>query len=99
SSRAICPATAKTRRRRPLRMRTRPRPLATAAAAFSTSAPDGASRRRQSAPVAEPALPLSNAELLERVDAIALAAGRVVMEVYATDFGVLAKGDASPVTL
>jgi 3'(2'), 5'-bisphosphate nucleotidase len=43
-------------------------------------------------------LSLSRIELLERVDAIALDAGRVVMEVYATDFGVQAKDDASPVT-
>jgi 3'(2'), 5'-bisphosphate nucleotidase len=37
--------------------------------------------------------------LLERVVAIARDAGAVVMAVYATDFGVAAKGDASPVTL
>ena len=42
---------------------------------------------------------LSNAELLEPVEAIALEAGRVVMEVYATDFAVRSKDDASPVTL
>jgi 3'(2'), 5'-bisphosphate nucleotidase len=42
---------------------------------------------------------LSRAELLERVDAIAVDAGRVVMAVYATDFGVSAKDDASPVTV
>ena len=41
----------------------------------------------------------SRAELLERVAAIASDAGRVVMEVYATDFDVVAKGDASPVTV
>jgi 3'(2'), 5'-bisphosphate nucleotidase len=44
-------------------------------------------------------LALSCIELLERVEAIALDAGRVVMEVYATDFGVSAKDDASPVTV
>jgi 3'(2'), 5'-bisphosphate nucleotidase len=44
-------------------------------------------------------LALSRLELLERVDAIALAAGRVVMEVYATEFDVHAKDDASPVTV
>ena len=42
---------------------------------------------------------LSNAELLEPVEAIALEAGRVVMEVYATAFEVRSKDDASPVTL
>ena len=42
---------------------------------------------------------LSNTELLERVEAIAVDAGRVVMEVYATDFTVDAKDDASPVTV
>jgi len=44
-------------------------------------------------------LPLSNAELLQRVETIALDAGRLVMEVYATEFAVDAKDDASPVTL
>jgi 3'(2'), 5'-bisphosphate nucleotidase len=42
---------------------------------------------------------LSNAELLEPVEAIAVDAGRIVMEVYATDFAVAAKDDASPVTV
>ena len=42
---------------------------------------------------------LSNAELLERVETIAVAAGRVVMAVYATEFGFRSKDDASPVTL
>jgi len=42
---------------------------------------------------------LSNAELLERVETIALEAGRLVMAVYATEFAVDAKDDASPVTL
>ena len=41
----------------------------------------------------------SNAELLEPVEAIALEAGRAVMEVYATAFEVRSKDDASPVTL
>ena len=44
-------------------------------------------------------MPLSNAELLQRVETIALDAGRLVMEVYATEFAVDAKDDASPVTL
>lgn len=44
-------------------------------------------------------MPLSNAELLERVETIVLDAGRLVMEVYATEFAVDAKDDASPVTL
>jgi 3'(2'), 5'-bisphosphate nucleotidase len=44
-------------------------------------------------------LALSRPELLERVEAIALDAGRIVMEVYATDFDVRAKDDASPVTV
>ena len=41
---------------------------------------------------------LSNPELLERVEAIALAAGRVILAIYDTDFAVDAKDDASPVT-
>jgi 3'(2'), 5'-bisphosphate nucleotidase len=41
---------------------------------------------------------MSRTELLERVRAIAHDAGRVVMQVYATDFTVRGKGDASPVT-
>jgi 3'(2'), 5'-bisphosphate nucleotidase len=47
----------------------------------------------------EPGLLPSRVELLERVRDIALDAGRAVMEVYATDFDVAAKHDASPVTL
>jgi 3'(2'), 5'-bisphosphate nucleotidase len=42
---------------------------------------------------------LPNTELLERVEAIAVDAGRIVLEVYATDFAVGAKDDASPVTV
>ena len=42
---------------------------------------------------------ISNAELLQRVETIALEAGRLVMEVYATEFAVDSKEDASPVTL
>ena len=38
-------------------------------------------------------------DLLSNVHAIALRAGAVVMDVYATDFAVRDKGDASPVTL
>jgi len=38
-------------------------------------------------------------ELIERVAAIARRAGDLVLEVYATDFAVAAKSDASPVTL
>jgi 3'(2'), 5'-bisphosphate nucleotidase len=41
---------------------------------------------------------MSTNELLERVREIALQAGRVVMEVYSTDFAVRGKDDASPVT-
>ncbi len=41
----------------------------------------------------------SRVELLEGIRDIALEAGRAVMDVYATDFGVAAKDDASPVTL
>jgi 3'(2'), 5'-bisphosphate nucleotidase len=44
-------------------------------------------------------LALSRTELLERVEAIALDAACIVLEVYATDFGVHAKDDASPVTV
>jgi len=36
--------------------------------------------------------------LLQAVEAVARAAGRVIMEVYASDFAVLGKPDASPVT-
>jgi 3'(2'), 5'-bisphosphate nucleotidase len=43
-------------------------------------------------------LSFSNAELLQRVETIALDAGRLVMEVYATEFAVGSKEDASPVT-
>jgi 3'(2'), 5'-bisphosphate nucleotidase len=57
-------------------------------------------RHSDNAPVPpqELALTLSRIELMERVEAIALDAGRIVMEVYATDFGAHAKDDASPVT-
>jgi 3'(2'), 5'-bisphosphate nucleotidase len=41
---------------------------------------------------------MSMNELLERVREIAQRAGRVVMEVYSTDFAVRGKNDASPVT-
>lgn len=41
---------------------------------------------------------LSRAEILDRLLPIARAAGEVVMQVYASDFAVLAKDDASPVT-
>jgi len=41
---------------------------------------------------------LAMTELLEQVCAIARDAGRVVMEVYSTDFAVRGKDDASPVT-
>ena len=44
-------------------------------------------------------MPLSNAELLPRVETIALEAARLVMAVYAPEFSVDAKDDASPVTL
>jgi 3'(2'), 5'-bisphosphate nucleotidase len=44
-------------------------------------------------------LSLSIAELLQRVETIALDAGRLVMAVYATEFAVDSKDDASPVTL
>jgi len=47
----------------------------------------------------EPRLSFSNAELLQRVETIALEAGRLVMEVYATEFAVDSKEDTSPVTL
>ena len=40
-----------------------------------------------------------NAGLLEDVRALARRAGEIVMDVYATDFGVRGKQDASPVTL
>ena len=36
--------------------------------------------------------------LLQAVEAVARAAGRVIMEVYASDFAVLGKPDASPLT-
>lgn len=38
-------------------------------------------------------------ELLEKVIPVARAAGEVILSVYATDFSVRSKGDASPVTL
>ena len=41
---------------------------------------------------------LSRAEILDHLLPIARAAGEVVMQVYASDFAVLAKDDASPVT-
>src|SRR4029079_114466 len=41
---------------------------------------------------------MSKNELLERVREIAQRAGEVVMQVYATDFAVRGKDDASPVT-
>lgn len=41
---------------------------------------------------------LSRAEILDRLLPIARAAGEVVMQVYASDFAVSAKDDASPVT-
>jgi 3'(2'), 5'-bisphosphate nucleotidase len=41
---------------------------------------------------------MDSAELLEGLAALARQAGAVVMEVYATDFAVRGKGDASPVT-
>lgn len=41
---------------------------------------------------------VSDAELLESITEIARRAGGVVMQVYATDFAVRGKGDASPVT-
>jgi 3'(2'), 5'-bisphosphate nucleotidase len=37
-------------------------------------------------------------DLLPRIEALARAAGRVIMDVYATDFAVQGKADASPVT-
>ena len=45
-----------------------------------------------------PVTPPTNAQLLESLVPIVRAAGEVVMEVYATDFDVSHKGDASPVT-
>ncbi|HRD83861.1 MAG TPA: inositol monophosphatase family protein, partial [Rubrivivax sp.] len=42
--------------------------------------------------------PIETASLLEQVAQIARDAGRVIMEVYATDFDVRGKSDASPVT-
>jgi len=42
---------------------------------------------------------MSTADLLARVESIALRAGRVVMDVYAGDFDTRRKGDASPVTV
>jgi 3'(2'), 5'-bisphosphate nucleotidase len=44
------------------------------------------------------ALPESRAALLERVAQITRDAGRVIMDIYATDFAVRGKDDASPVT-
>ncbi len=41
---------------------------------------------------------MNSAELLESLTALARQAGAVVMSVYATDFAVRGKGDASPVT-
>ena len=41
---------------------------------------------------------LPQLDLLDRIIPIARAAGAIVMEVYATEFKVGAKGDASPVT-
>ena len=41
---------------------------------------------------------MSDSELLESVTQIALQAGKVILEVYATDFSVRGKGDTSPVT-
>jgi 3'(2'), 5'-bisphosphate nucleotidase len=43
-------------------------------------------------------MPMFKSDLLEQVRAIALDAGRVVMAVYATDFAIRGKDDASPVT-
>src|SRR5215203_3679236 len=40
----------------------------------------------------------SRADLLEKLLPVARAAGKVIMEIYATDFAVRGKSDASPVT-
>lgn len=42
---------------------------------------------------------MNPSELIDRVAAIARRAGALILEVYATDFAVAAKSDASPVTL
>ncbi|QDX82664.1 3'(2'),5'-bisphosphate nucleotidase [Denitratisoma sp. DHT3] len=41
---------------------------------------------------------INRAELLERLLPVARAAGRAIMDIYATDFAVRGKSDASPVT-
>ena len=41
---------------------------------------------------------MSDAELLESITNIARRAGEVILQVYATDFAVRGKDDASPVT-
>lgn len=45
-----------------------------------------------------PSLPAARAALLERLIPVAREAGRAILDVYATDFAVRGKDDASPVT-
>lgn len=45
-----------------------------------------------------PSSPAERAALLERLIPVARAAGHVILDIYATDFEVRGKGDASPVT-
>ena len=61
--------------------------------------PEQGGSRSRSPPCAGPAVSAIDQDLLPRVEALARAAGGLILEVYATDFAVQDKADTSPVTL